>query len=76
MPHFSWASRLLPEDQATLFAVFIEAMADRRAFSVKARFRRADGAVRQLMTKAEPRFAPNGAFLGMVGVNIDVSDEV
>ena len=34
---------------------------------------RADGAVRPLQTKAEPRFAPNGEFLGMVGVNTDVT---
>ena len=33
----------------------------------------ADGEVRVLETRAQPRFAPNGEFLGMVGVNEDVT---
>ena len=74
LPRFSWASTLLEQDQAQLFATFTQAMAERRAFTVRARYRRADGVVRVLETKAEPRFAPNGEFLGMVGVNVDVTD--
>ena len=50
-------------------------MKDRVPFTVTARYRRADGAVRLLETKAEPRFAPNGEFLGMVGVNTDVTEQ-
>ncbi len=73
LPRFTWASTLLEEDQAALFAEFNDAMAARRAFTVTARYRRADGAVRMLETRAEPRFAPNGEFLGMVGVNTDVT---
>lgn len=75
LPRFSWASTLLPEDQASLFAAFTEAMAVRKPFTVQARYRRADGAVRILQTKAEPRFAPNGEFLGMVGINADITPE-
>ena len=75
VPRFTWSSTLLEEDAPQLFATFAEAMQARRPFSVSARYRRADGAVRRLVTKAEPRFAPNGEFLGMVGVNIDATDE-
>lgn len=73
IPRFTWSSTLLPEDQTALFETFAEAMAAKRAFSVRARYRRADGVVRTLETKAQPRFAPNGEFLGMVGVNLDVT---
>jgi PAS domain S-box-containing protein len=75
VPRFTWSSTLLEEDAPELLARFSEAMAARRGFTISARYRRADGAVRRLLTKAEPRFAPNGAFQGMVGVNIDVTDE-
>ena len=74
IPRFSWAMTLLEEDQEQLYNVFSTAMAQRKPFTVTARYRRADGAVRTLQTKAEPRFAPNGEFLGMVGVNTDVTD--
>lgn len=75
IPRFTWSSTLLEEDQPQLFATFSQAMTARAAFTVKARYRRADGAIRTLETKAEPRFAPNGEFLGMVGVNTDVTDD-
>lgn len=74
IPRFTWSSTLLEEDQAQLYQVFTVAMAERKPFTVTARYRRADGAIRTLQTKAEPRFAPNGEFLGMVGVNTDVTD--
>lgn len=73
LPRFSWSSTLLEEDAEDLYRVFSEAMAKRTPFSVTARYRRADGAIRVLQTRAEPRFAPNGEFLGMVGVNLDVT---
>jgi PAS domain S-box-containing protein len=75
IPRFSWTQTLLEEDAAQLFDVFGKAMAERSPFTVTARYRRADGAIRSLQTKAEPRFAPNGEFLGMVGVNTDVTKD-
>lgn len=73
VPRFTWSSTLLAEDAPSLFAAFQAAMAEQRPFTVQARYRRADGAVRVLRTRAEPRFAPNGAFLGMIGLNEDVT---
>ena len=73
LPRFSWDTTLIEADQAALFAAVSEAMAERKGFAVRARYRRADGAIRVLETRAEPRFAPNGEFLGMVGVNTDVT---
>jgi len=50
-------------------------MAQRKAFTTQARYRRADGAIRTLRTQAEPRLSPTGEFLGMIGINLDVTDE-
>jgi PAS domain S-box-containing protein len=75
IPRFTWSSTLWPDDAPKLFEVFSKAMDKHQSFTVEARYRRADGAIRVLQTKAEPRFAPNGEFMGMVGVNIDVTDE-
>lgn len=74
LPRFTWSATLLPEDQEMLFAAVGKAMQERTPFSVRARYRRADGAVRVLESKAEPRFANNGEFMGMVGINTDVTD--
>ena len=71
---FDWNSTVHPEDVAKLADPFRKGMAERAAFSAEARYRRADGAYRTLFTTAEPRFGPEGDFLGMIGVNADVTD--
>ncbi|MFT3727853.1 MAG: HWE histidine kinase domain-containing protein [Terricaulis sp.] len=71
---FSWATTLLEEDAALVFGPFADAMAQHKAFQCEGRYRRADGVVRILQTRAEPRFEA-GVFGGMVGVNVDVTDE-
>ncbi len=71
---FSWASTLLPEDAEAVFDPFAAAMAARAAFRCEGRYRRADGAVRILETVATPRFE-SGVFVGMVGVNTDVTEQ-
>ncbi len=72
---FSWASTLLPEDADMVFGPFAEGMSKQEAFACEARYKRADGAVRILRTRAEPRFDDAGAFTGMVGVNVDITEE-
>ncbi len=71
---FTWASTVFPEDIAPLFAAFEAAMTRQTAFEVEARYFRADGAIRWLTTRAQPRFDAAGRFLGMIGVNIDDTD--
>jgi two-component sensor histidine kinase len=41
---------------------------------VKGRYRRKDGSYRVLETVARPNFGPKGDFLGMIGVNVDVTE--
>ena len=71
---FSWASTLLPEDAEKVFGPFSQGMANQTPFRCEGRYRRADGAIRILETVAQPRFE-GGVFVGMVGVNTDVTEQ-
>ena len=73
---FDWGSTLHPDDIEKLSAPFVKAMAEQTPFSVEARYKRADGAYRTLRTEARPRFDRDGSFLGMTGVNTDISDQL
>lgn len=72
---FDWSSTLHPEDVDALAGPFQKAMATHTKMTVEARYRRADGVWRVLHTDANPRFDGEGRFLGMVGVNVDVTDQ-
>lgn len=76
LSQFDWGSTLHPDDIGKLSAPFAKAMAEQTPFSVEARYRRADGAYRTLRTEARPRFDADGAFLGMTGVNTDITDQL
>jgi PAS domain S-box-containing protein len=71
---FEWGSSLHPDDQGKLHDPFSAGMAAHTPFTVEARYRRADGLYRRLHTHAEPRFDADGQFLGMIGVNTDITD--
>ena len=74
VPQFDWGTTIHPEDKEALFVPFQQAMITRTGFSLEARFRRADGAYRLLQATAQPRFGPGGEFLGMIGVNVDITE--
>ncbi len=71
---FQWSDSLHPDDAAGLFEIFQRAMAAHEPFTVEARYRRADGEWRVLQTQAQPRFDGAGQFVGMIGVNVDITD--
>ncbi len=71
---FEWGSTIHPDDATALFDAFQAGMAAQAGFAGEARYRRADGAWRVLATQARPRFDARGAFAGMIGVNVDVTD--
>ena len=71
---FDWGDTVHPDDRAALEAVFQEAMRRQTPFSTEARYRRKEGCYRRLHTDAQPRFGGNGEFLGMIGVNVDVTE--
>jgi PAS domain S-box-containing protein len=71
---FEWSSSLLPEDHDKVFGPFSLGMTNRQPFSCEGRYRRADGEVRVLRTKAKPYFDANGEFAGQIGVNEDITE--
>jgi PAS domain S-box-containing protein len=74
VPSFDWFATLHPEDRDALGGPYGTAMRDHTGFETVARFRRHDGAWRILRTEAQPRFGMGGEFLGMIGVNQDITE--
>lgn len=72
---FDWTGTIHPDDIGMLAQPFAEAMRNRTEMEVEARYLRADGQYRVLRTSAHPRFSPSGDFLGMVGVNTDITEQ-
>ena len=71
---FDWGPTVHPDDQEALFGPLAQAMQTHAAFSTEARFRRADGEYRIVRSDAQPRLGPGGEFLGMIGVNVDITE--
>ena len=71
---FDWNASLHPDDGQALYAVVGQAMRDHSPFTAEARYRRFDSEYRLVRTDAQPRFGARGEFLGMIGVNVDVTE--
>jgi PAS domain S-box-containing protein len=71
---FDWRSTMHPDDADDIIAHMVEATIGRRPVAVEGRYLNAEGEYRTLRTAARPRFAPNGEFLGLIGVNVDISE--
>jgi PAS domain S-box-containing protein len=74
IPQFDWSATVHPEDQEALLGPLSASMQARTGFDVEARFQRVDGQYRLVRTTAQPRFGPGGEFLGMIGVNVDITE--
>lgn len=70
---FDWNTTVHPEDLPGVSEAMTRAMAACSSVSLKGRYRRIDGRYRVLHTEARPRLS-NGQFLGMIGVNIDITE--
>jgi PAS domain S-box-containing protein len=68
------SDRLFAEDAPRALAQFEAALQREEPFWAEARFIRADGEVRDIFTRAVPRRDADGRFVGMIGVNVDVTD--
>lgn len=73
---FDWSSTMHPEDAGAISEAVIAAIAQQRSLTVQGRYKTASGAYRVLKTEAEPRYSESGAFVGMLGANIDVTESV
>jgi PAS domain S-box-containing protein len=71
---FDWFKTVHNDDVEQLGAAFTGAMERHESFTVEARYLDSRGIYRLLQTNAQPRFDAGGYFLGMIGVNIDVTE--
>jgi PAS domain S-box-containing protein len=71
---FDWRGTVHPDDEERVQAVLGAAMRAREPVRLKMRMRNARGEYRVIETDARPRFSPRREFLGMIGVNIDVTE--
>jgi PAS domain S-box-containing protein len=70
----NWQPLLHPEDAPAYLEAFQTALREKKPFSAESRVRRADGVWRWLASYAEPRFSPEGEFLGFIGNSPDVTE--
>lgn len=73
---FDWHSSLHPDDVQPVMSRMAAALAQHETVTVAGRYRNAAGDYRILETVASPRFAADGAFMGLTGVNIDITERV
>jgi PAS domain S-box-containing protein len=71
---FNWASTIHPDDAPEIGRMMTDAIASRSSVAVKGRYLNAKQQYRVLETHARPRFSSTGEFLGMIGVNVDVTE--
>ncbi len=69
-----WRTRLFPEDLPGILKAQVAGEASRKPFSLEGRYRRADGVWRWLKSFSQPRFGPDGAFVGFIGIAFDTTD--
>lgn len=72
---FDWSETIHPDDAAAIREGVGTAVAKRTSVQVKGRYRNAAGRYRVLETVARPRIAASGEFLGMIGVNVDITEK-
>jgi len=71
---FDWRKVLHPEDLPRILQEQVAGESSRKQFSLEARFLRHDGEHRWIRSVSQPRWGPDGAFDGFVGVGYDVTD--
>lgn len=71
-----WQRFVHPDDLATEFGHVAGALAAREPFQTQHRLRGADGTWRHVLNVANPRFGADGAFLGYLGAEFDITERV
>ncbi len=69
-----WQSLVHPEDASAYVDEFVACLRERMPFHALARVRRHDGVWRWVESFGQPRFAPSGEFVGMVGNSPDITE--
>lgn len=72
---FDWSSTIHPDDVAAVGSQMGQAVTAHEPVVLRGRYANVAGEWRTLQTEARPRFAGDGSFLGMIGVNVDVTEQ-
>ena len=72
---FDWQRTMHPQDAGEIGKRMYEALINRTSVTIKGRYLSTDGEFRVLQTDARPRFSTTGEFLGMIGVNVDITEQ-
>jgi PAS domain S-box-containing protein len=75
LDQFDWAGTIHPDDSASVLACMGKAVAEAQPVTVRGRYSNRDGDWRLLQTEARPRYDGDGRFLGMIGVNVDITEQ-
>ncbi|MBP1766745.1 MAG: sensor histidine kinase response regulator [Candidatus Aminicenantes bacterium] len=70
----NWQALIHPDDAEAFLGTLNRSIEERMPFTGGARVKRFDGQSRWLSSQAEPRFSPEGEFLGYVGRSLDITD--
>lgn len=70
-----WIESVHFDDLDQCVAIYTEAMEQRQPFQVEFRLRRADGSYRWVLDKGEPRYTPDGQYLGYIGSAVDITEQ-
>ncbi len=71
---FDWAETIHPDDAPRIAEIMTRAVSERSGVRLQGRYRNVHGVYRVLLTDAQPRYSSAGEFLGMIGVNVDVTE--
>ncbi len=71
---FDWRTTMHPEDADRIGREMWDALQRRQSVVVKGRYTGSARQYRVLQTDARPRLSPTGEFLGMLGVNVDITE--
>jgi PAS domain S-box-containing protein len=69
-----WRSLLHPDDAPEYLAKFDSAIMEHTSYRAEGRVRRADGEWRIVGSYGEPRFSPQGEYLGHIGLRADITE--
>jgi PAS domain S-box-containing protein len=70
-----WIDYIHPDDAKNMVDIYSQAHKDQRPFSSECRMRNSEGVYRWMFNVASPRGNGNGAFAGLIGTAIDVTDQ-